>query len=889
MTLNIVMEIAVSHKCNKRQFQIDINPATDYFAITLLAGVLISLLHISNIRGNELTSPVAEHPDVLFVEGLLNAGFVDVAIETCRGRYSIARETQPEAASHWSMLLMQSITAKIASAPAILDEPKSIPTMLVEVKELADQNANEPRALWLSHKYLWCRWFILRRSLAAYLAVPARQNLREWSLESIRSCADELEQLQLQIQQGPGRNAKLASKGQPTPAQWTSLINDSYLLQADLLYLRALFYPAKSTERLGTATEMLTSLDKAMSQINESWSGRPGVELARCSALVLLDRPQEALDDLMKLKKRLDQPTDTKQKPSNRWRQRIATLAAEANRNLGKINDSNLWIESVGGWTQAPEIAIEHFANLVAAPRGRITSEAQLAQAIELKREIGKRFGAYWQQRADAILVSNNLLMPEPPPTSGKLPVTGSAKLKIELLLTEAKQLLAAKQWQKAIEKLKQAEISAANSNDDSSALDFAINAAAVSVINGQHEIAQAEFHRAALEYRNAPKAPDAALMSVWNFEGTSTPSLNTTEREATFTKRLMDVVTIWPSTPQAETAIVRLDKFLLATDQLPALLDLWSQRVDQLTIDSLNQEIETQRLGIFDRAFARFTLVNVATQDAWFDHTIYSQQAYMDIQIPFKNLQSILTSKSAVSWRSTTEATLNSCVVASRWPQADIWPVVELVGVNVPSRIPIGLAVVSGAIPIGSDSPTINSDTCVENALIWARAELVYQQAIRKGVAGPIDPELQSQLRLCLDKMKSQQPEMGERQRLQWKRSMGLYEAAIPCWTGEHAKGVAMLETARKQDSKSPWWPYRTARLFQTLDSQREQAIKQFRSLANGFSAGSEAWLEFRARTAQTMRQMGNEQTAKELADLVFATYPGASTEWATRFSGRQ
>ena len=228
----------------------------------------------------------------------------------------------------------------------------------------------------------------MRRMQVAFIAVPTRTPIREWSLATIRNCLQELESLQSLVQKAPARG-KSNSKLAPTSEQWSSLTNDIFLLQTDFLLLRALYYPAKSTERIAAATEMMTAIDKAELGINEDWPGRPNLELARYTALIHLERPTEALKGIKALDQRLTQPAEGKPKQSNRWQLRMASLAAEACRKLGNIEESTHWLASVGGWKVAPEIAIEHFANLIAAPKGQSTTESQLTNALQVKNEIG--------------------------------------------------------------------------------------------------------------------------------------------------------------------------------------------------------------------------------------------------------------------------------------------------------------------------------------------------------------------------------------------------------------------------------------------------------------------------------------------------------------------
>jgi hypothetical protein len=95
----------------------------------------------------------------------------------------------------------------------------------------------------------------------------------------------------------------------------------------------------------------------------------------------------------------------------------------------------------------------------------------------------------------------------------------------------------------------------------------------------------------------------------------------------------------------------------------------------------------------------------------------------------------------------------------------------------------------------------------------------------------------------------------------------------------------IAELSKLQTQNKKSLWWLYRTARAMQTLEPHRESALALYRQMASGVPAGTDAWLEARARTAQTLRGRGDNASANQLRDLVFATYPAADKIWRPRF----
>lgn len=837
-----------------------------------------------------------DHPDASFVESLIKTGLYDVAIETCRDRYRMAVGIQSEAAAQWSLLEMQSVAAKAAANPSIIDDPASAVKLLEANQEILDRSAESSRFYWLKQQQQWCRWHVLRRMQTAYIAVPARKAIREWSLATIRDCLEELEALQLLVYKAPVRG-KSTNKLDPTTEQWSSLTNEIFLLQTDFLLLRVLYYPAKSTERIAAATEMTTAIDKAELRINEGWAGKPNMELARYTAWIHLERPAEALKGIKSLNQRLIQSIDGKPKQTSRWALRIASLAAEACRNLGNIDESNQWLKSVGGWTVAPEIAIEHFANLVAAPKGQATSESQLTRAMQVKNEIGIKFGSYWQQRADAILVANDLFGSNESTTS----IQNSSLLKVELLRTEAKQLSSAKRWDEAIEKLSQAELSAASAGNEAISLDVAIEAAAVLFAIGRKELSECEFHRAAISYSKQPKAPDAAIMSIWSFDqairvDANASGLNPTEEAAArkqqiYRGRLMDILNTWPNTPQADVAFAKLDRLYLLTDQLSDLLSLWSKRLDITKKSALDFEPNPKPWSDYDQALSRLALVSTATQDAWYDHSIYVSETMRKLQPSLHELRTKLLEKAAPIDRVAVQSILSAISEAGRWP-ASVAGATNFQSNSVSYSPAVSLL---SQVIAGMPSTFLPDDAQPASniAMVWSTAELEFQRIIGNGTRKSNDQTELANLQLVVDRLSGFERQekklllgsIGPSQSIQFGRSMQLYRAAIQCWSGDLDVGQAAFKVAIASEPTSPWWSYRTARVFQTLSGRREQAIQQFRQLAKGFPTGSEAWLEARARTVQTMRSMGDIIRAKELTDIVFATYPGAVSEWHSRF----
>lgn len=865
----------------------------------------------SDSKNGQAFGPVSspESPDEDLIQSLIQDGFTEMAIDICQARKHLAMNSQvsSDSIARWNMLLIQSLAAHAVSNEKVFDRPALIDEALQLANSIAAENEDSSRHLWIRYKFQRSRYFVLQRTLAAYLAVPSREGLREWSLQTIRVCLDQLDALQLQTKNSPLRNGLAGSKDAITPSQWTSLENDIILLRTDLLLLQGSFYPLKSSERIGAAAEMLDLLDKAASQINRSWAGYPRLELARCNALFMLGRSQESMDELQELWNRLSDASSAKSVTVGRWQLGIGALAAQVQRELGNLRESDRWIEQVGGPFQSPELALEHFANRLvisaSGPNGTkaeiAAQEAQLQLAFQVKAEIGRRFGSYWQQRADALLVSSKSIIEPTSATSGNptqpSATTASPNLRVELLKTEARQLLTGGQWKKAIEKLNQAEMSAGNSGNETEALEIAMKSAAILLNQGQSDVARSEFFRSAIAYQRSAKAPDAAMMSVWKMESDMPADASSIseadllaarqQRVAIYRGRLAEILATWPESIQANKAVQKLEQSFLLEDKPVSLLELWSNRLKQLPESVVMSKVGQASWSTYDRALACYGLIAVATRSAWPDRSRYSDQERVEFREALAILRERILEKTPSNAKPLALAWLDSIDSCMEWPRTPTTEIPNPVGLQ---DLPLVLGYLEWGEPSGTSSQSETWESGLLIAICWIRAEVNFQSQIRK----PEDPQALSNLVKEVDRLQRLQSQssqsIGIRQAEQLVRSMESYSIAIDLWSGDarSKKGTEELLKVRKSNPKDAWWFYRSARMLQSTPSQREQAIQLYRSLANGLTAGSEPWLEMRARTAQTMRQMGDMKSAQELANLVLATYPSLTDEWKRRFA---
>ena len=260
----------------------------------------VGMAQSSTTPAGSLSAPfgtrfVDGHPDRLFVGQLIEKGFYETAVQICQHRRSLAESGQSsKEIAQWRMLSMESTAAKSASEfNKYLDSLSSLDLELQSIAEIYPAEQNVPRSLWGQFKSTWCQWYVLRSGVSLYVATPNRTTLRDWCLKRIRIALDELEELESRVEKTPTTAVNSPDKIEANDL--SSLIAEINLLACDLLSLRAMIYPAKSDERLAVGTQMMTVLEKAERRIGPTWADRPKLQIAKCRALLLLDRPKDAL------------------------------------------------------------------------------------------------------------------------------------------------------------------------------------------------------------------------------------------------------------------------------------------------------------------------------------------------------------------------------------------------------------------------------------------------------------------------------------------------------------------------------------------------------------------------------------------------------------------
>lgn len=789
-------------------------------------------------------------PDVALVESLINDGFASMAKDLCESRLATATP-DTDAQAQWLMLAMQADVAIRLKDFDFSGDPKGLSTLLADWEPRLASNSKHPRALWLRWKHAWCRWMIQQRALAAYLAVPSREALREWIIASIREALDTSEQLQLEVRKlatGPGTKI--------TPSQRLDLQGNLDLLVSDLLYQRSQCYGPGSDDRIAAASEMLRSLDQALGKLPADWSHRPGLSVARIRALVQVEKYEEASSAADAL---WDKLAENANAISQQYLRSLSAIGARAARMRQGWDQFDRWIERGGGAMANPELALEQFAADIARADGDFA-----AKSLQWKREIATRFGPYWEQRADALLVSAARSTDHQPSNAS-----------LEVLRIEVRQLLAAQRWEDALKKLEQAELAAVSSASESEAFGFAMQRAAALESQGKRGLAADTFYHAATSFPSQAKSAAAALMSAWMIRPEAREDgIQTENRLQTYRERLQETALRWPTSDPASQAIDWLERDALAHDSFEPLLKVW-----------LAPPTTTQQRA---RGTARYAFVTTLIQEDWLEPSPFASSPILPV---LPDWQAHLEREYRELDRERYSQTLSLLPRERRW---DLKP------------LPSDAATLSGTIAWLLTGPPSKfqdedslqallepwqNDPLGRIGMLWTALEWRSSSALSKP-----EPPSSDQLRCIVlltralreATQKPQPYPMGPVIAARIDRSILFHTMAFPESPAAGSERYALLEKERDSQKKSAWWLYRAARVLQADPVRRKDAIPWYRQMASGFAAGTEPWLEARARTTQTLRWLGDGAAADQLRDLVLATYPNATIPWKSRLESK-
>lgn len=538
--------------------------------------------------------------DLRTAQAMCRAGLADSAIAYVTQRRELSREDRGLAAA-WTMLLMEchaqaGLFAK-SDADARWEQCRNVYT------EFIQRDSENPRQPWLQWQLARCELLRAQADTARYLSAPANAQPREQALGRIRQILSELESLEDDLKQRQPLAAREGLKGgtQAPARQLAALAVDVGLLRCESLLLRSRLYPRGSADRIASATEVEQQATAILQRTEPDWASRAQLQVAASTARLELGQESTALRELEQLAISAD---------NRQARRRAALTAIEAltyvqpveepstsqpsGQLAARISRGHALLANLQSDGSGPEVELASLQLSLAAmsrmvgDEQRSEQQAALLALVNQSQQLGSRYGAYWQSRAEALMVG---------PIAASAG-DGSPALSTDLMMVAVRQLLAAGDVAAAVDKLlafRDHEVAAARGE---SAVRSASQAAALLQQQKKWTEAADAITSVSRQFADLATAPEAHRQAIYYWSQALRAKTDDPQLVEGYTRLLKAHLAQWPEAPATDEVAGWLSQWLTQTGRRSELAEVWLQRAAACTQPEVAEQALLDWLG---------------------------------------------------------------------------------------------------------------------------------------------------------------------------------------------------------------------------------------------------------------------------------------------------
>lgn len=499
------------------------------------------------------------------IQAMCDTGLTASAIRYATQRRALVSD-DPELTAKWTMRLMECHAFAALHSSSQADTHWSMCQATRD--EYLKREPASPRAPWLAWQLVRCDLLHAQAALASYLAAPARTQARELSLEIVRKIIDDLAKLQRDIEQRQPLAARAGiAGGKQAPAeQLSKLFVDVGLMRCEALLIRMRLYPSGSADCIASATDVDQQASKILQRTEPAWLSRSQLLVAQATAQLELGNNVAALERLEKLASQ----ANNRQARIRAASVAIEFLAAHTNGTDSAARSQSL-IRLLKEDEAGPELLLAEIELAIPALTA-LTGEAKdsaLEQLIRKAKLLGQRYGDYWRSRAEARLVSS----------AHSASATSSSSVASDLMIAEVRQLLAAGDRRKAVERLLKFRDDEVAAERGEAALRVSMQAAALLQGEKAWQDAAECLLPVSLKFSSLPMAAEAHQQAIVCISQALREDIKNRDRMQQYEQLLQEQISLWPDAAATDQSAEWLVQWLAARGRHAELSDMFLSR----------------------------------------------------------------------------------------------------------------------------------------------------------------------------------------------------------------------------------------------------------------------------------------------------------------------